>query len=114
MRPWRRSRPRSSSCRTPSPIRSSPASRCTRGGPAPESAVIAIAGALNRTSALLKLGEASPQALAFAAYMPEGQDAQRMVIDVGRRFGLKVGPQVAARVADQCGNDQAIVAQELQ
>jgi DNA polymerase III subunit delta len=79
-----------------------------------ESAVIAIAGALRKTSALLKLAEASPHALAFAAYLPEGQDAQRMVIELGRRFGLKIGLYVASRLADQCGNDQAIVAQELQ
>jgi DNA polymerase III subunit delta len=84
------------------------------GSPGIESAVIAIAGALRKTSALLKLAEASPLALAFAAYVPEGQDAQRMVIDLGRRFGLKVSPYVASRLADQCGNDQAIVAQELQ
>ena len=37
-----------------------------------------------------------------------------MVIDLGRRYGLKVSPPVAARIADGCGNDQAIVAQELQ
>jgi DNA polymerase-3 subunit delta len=78
-----------------------------------ESAVIAIAGALRKTSALLKLAEASPHALAFAAYVPEGQEAGRMVIDLGRRLGLKISPPVAARVADQCGNDQAIVSQEL-
>ena len=77
-------------------------------------ALWSIAGALRKTSALLKLAEASPHALAFAAYVPEGQDAQRMVIDVGRRFGLKIGSPVASRLADQCGNDQAIVAQELQ
>ena len=53
-------------------------------------------------------------ALAFAAYVPEGQDAERMVTDLGRRFGLKISPPVAARIADACGNDQAIVAQELQ
>jgi DNA polymerase-3 subunit delta len=84
------------------------------GSPGTESSVIAIAGALRKASALLKLAEASPHALAFAAYVPEGQDAQRMVIDVGRRFGLKIGPSVASRLADQCSNDQAIVAQELQ
>jgi DNA polymerase III subunit delta len=84
------------------------------GSPGAESAVIAIAGALRKASALLKLAEASPHALAFAAYVPEGQDAQRMVIDVGRRVGLKIAPSVASRLADQCGNDQAIVAQELQ
>jgi DNA polymerase-3 subunit delta len=79
-----------------------------------ESPVVAIAGALPRTSALLKLAEAAPQAIAFASYVPEGQDAERMVIDVGRRFGLKIDPPVAARLADSSGNDQAIVAQELQ
>jgi DNA polymerase-3 subunit delta len=82
--------------------------------PAGESPVVAIAGALRKTSALLKIAESSPQALAFAAYVPEGQDAERMVIDVGRRFGLKISPPVAARLADSSGNDQAIVAQELQ
>ena len=79
-----------------------------------ESPVVAIAGALTKTSGLLKLAEASALALAYASYEPEGQDAERMVIDVGRRFGLKVSPPVAARLADTCGNDQAIVAQELQ
>jgi DNA polymerase-3 subunit delta len=81
---------------------------------AAESPVVAIAGALRKTSALLKLAEASKQALAFAAYAPVGADAERMVIDVGRRFGLKIAPPVAARIADAAGNDQAIVAQELQ
>jgi DNA polymerase-3 subunit delta len=82
--------------------------------PPGESRVVAIAGALRKTSALLKLAEASPHALAFAAYVPEGQDAARMVIDVGRRFGLKISSPVGSRLADQCGNDQAVVSQELQ
>jgi DNA polymerase-3 subunit delta len=76
--------------------------------------VVAIAGALRKTSALLKLAEAAPTAVAFAAYPPEGADAERMVIDVGRRYGLKVSTPVAARIAASSGNDQAIVAQELQ
>jgi DNA polymerase-3 subunit delta len=83
-------------------------------GPAPESPVVGIAGGLPKTSALLKLAEASPLALAYASYAPEGQDAERMVMDVGRRFGLKISPPVAARLADGAGNDQAIVTQELQ
>jgi DNA polymerase-3 subunit delta len=81
--------------------------------PAGESAVVAIAGALRKTSGLLKLAEASPNALAFASYVPEGDAAVRMVIDAGRRYGLKIAPPVAARLADHCANDQAIVAQEL-
>jgi DNA polymerase-3 subunit delta len=81
---------------------------------AAESPVVAIAGALRKTSALLKLAESSPDALAYASYAPEGAEAERMVAEVGRRFGLKTSPPVAARIADSCGNDQAIVAQELQ
>lgn len=83
-------------------------------GPAPESPVIAIAGNLTKSSALLKLAEASPLALAYASYLPEGDEAVRMVIDVGRRFGLKIAAPVATRLASACGNDQAIVGQELQ
>lgn len=79
-----------------------------------ESAVVAIAGALPKSSALLKLAEAAPAALAFTAYAPEGEDAARLVADLGRRVGLKIGPPVAARLAENCGNDQAIVAQELE
>jgi DNA polymerase-3 subunit delta len=82
--------------------------------PATESPVAAIAGALRKTSALLKLAESTPHALAFASYVPEGQDAERMVMDLGRRFGLKINPAVAARLAETCGNDQAIVSQELE
>ena len=82
--------------------------------PARESPVVGIAGSLPKTSALLKLAEASPLAIAYASYPPEGQDAERMVIDLGRRFGLDISPPVAARLADSAGNDQAIVAQELQ
>jgi DNA polymerase-3 subunit delta len=81
---------------------------------AAESPVVAIAGTLRKTSALLKLVESSPGALAYVSYAPEGAEAERMVAEVGRRFGLKISPPVAARIADSCANDQAIVAQESQ
>ena len=81
--------------------------------PAPESPVIAIAGALRKSSALLKLAEPSGAALAHASYAPEGRDAERMVVEVGRTHGLRIAAPVAARVAGSCGNDQAIVGQEL-
>ena len=74
----------------------------------------AIAGALPKSSPLLKLVEGSPNALAFTAYALEGGDAARMVADLGRRVGLKISPPVAARLAEACGNDQAIVGQELE
>jgi DNA polymerase III subunit delta len=81
--------------------------------PAAESPVIAIAGGLRRTSALIKLAEAHPLALTHASYVPEGQDAERMVIEVGRGHGLRIPASVAARIAASSGNDQAIVGQEL-
>jgi DNA polymerase-3 subunit delta len=36
------------------------------------------------------------------------------VIDLGRRYGLKISPPIAQQLADAAGNDQAIAAQELQ
>jgi DNA polymerase-3 subunit delta len=81
--------------------------------PAPESVVVAIGGALRKTSALLKLAEAHRHALAHASYVPEGRDAERMVIEIGRTRGLRIAPDIAARVAEAADNDRAIVAQEL-
>jgi DNA polymerase-3 subunit delta len=81
--------------------------------PLAESPVIAIAGALRKTSALLKAAESDRNALAHASYAPEGVNAERMVVDVGRAHGLRMVGTVAARVAEACGNDQAIVGQEL-
>lgn len=78
-----------------------------------ESAVVAIAGKLSKASGLLKLAEASPRALSFTSYLPDAQDAARMVVELGRQLGLKIGQPVAARIADGCGNDRAVAAQEL-
>ncbi|WP_205479827.1 DNA polymerase III subunit delta [Sphingomonas arenae] len=81
--------------------------------PATESAAVAIAGALAKTSALLKLGEAHPAVLAHASYVPEGRDADRMVMEIARREGLRLRPTTASRIAAAAGNDQAIAAQEI-
>ena len=78
-----------------------------------ESPVVAIAGALRKTSALLKLAEGHGAALAYASYAAEGRDAARMVTDAARAEGLNVDPGVAARVAAACNANQAIVAHEL-
>jgi DNA polymerase-3 subunit delta len=79
-----------------------------------ESPAVAIAGNLPKSSALLKLAEGSPLSVAFTAYIPEGDEAVRVVTDLGRRVGLKIAPPVAARLTENCGNDQAVVAQELE
>lgn len=78
-----------------------------------ESPVIAIAGALRKTSGLVKLAEAHAGAAAVISYIPEGRDADQMVVAAGRAEGLRIESDVAARLAAACGNNQAIVAQEV-
>ena len=78
-----------------------------------ESPVIAIAGALRKTSGLLKLAEAHAHAAAVASYVPEGQQADQMVIAAGGAEGLRIERDVAARLASACGNNLAIVTQEV-
>lgn len=78
-----------------------------------ESRVIGIAGALRKTSSLLKLAEAHGEAVAIASYIPEGGGAVRMVTALARAEGLLVDNAVAERIADEAGGNQAIVAGEL-
>jgi DNA polymerase-3 subunit delta len=81
--------------------------------PMGESAVVALAGPLRKTSALLKLAEAHPAALAHCSYVPEGRDMERVVSELGREVGLRIAPDVAQRIAAASANNQAIAAQEL-
>jgi len=82
-------------------------------GPAGESAVVALAGSLRKTSTLLKLAEAHPAALAHCSYVPEGRDMERVVTELARNFGLRIMPDLAQRIAAAANNNQAIAAQEL-
>jgi DNA polymerase-3 subunit delta len=75
--------------------------------------VILIAGGLRPTSRLLKLALAEPNALAFASYVPEGGDADRLVLDLGRQRGLSMRPDVARRIADAAGANRAVIESEL-
>ena len=81
---------------------------------ASESAVIAVAGALRKTSALLKLAEAHPAALAHISYVPEGRDMERVIGELAHAVGLRVAPDVAQRLAGAANNNQAIAASELE
>ncbi len=81
--------------------------------PAVESVAIAIAGSLKKSSALLKLAEADRGALAHASYLPEGRDADRMVVDLARAEGLRVNGELASRIAASAGANQAIIASEM-
>ncbi len=101
-------------CIEPAGDEIAPAVDALLSAPGCESPVIAIGGALKKTSALLKLADAHNQALVHASYLPEGANAERMVAEVGRTFGLRISAPVAARIADACASDQAIVGKELE
>ncbi len=75
--------------------------------------VIMIGGALKPASRLLKLALAAPCAMAFASYVPEGADADKMVLEMARDMGLGMRPDLARRIASAAGGNRAIVAQEL-
>jgi DNA polymerase-3 subunit delta len=81
--------------------------------PATESPVIAIAGALRRTSRLVQLAEAHGQALAHISYALSERDSVELAEDLARDEGLRLGPGIAGRIAASAGNDRGIIGQEL-
>lgn len=90
------------------------ASRSLLTAPASENPVVAIAGTLRKSSALLKLAEGDVRALAFASYAPEGRGAEAMVSELARAAGLRPEPGVAARIAEACDNDQRLASREIE
>ena len=78
-----------------------------------ESPVIAIAGALRKTSTLVKLAEAHRQALAHISYDLNERDAERLVSDIAATEGVRLSDGIAARIAAAAGNDRGIIVQEL-
>lgn len=83
------------------------------GATAVESPVIAIAGGLKKTSRLLKLAETSRQALAHVSYELSERDTERLVEDLARTEGLRLGSGIAARIASSCAAQRGLIAQEL-
>lgn len=81
--------------------------------PAAGNPVVLLAGALKPASKLLKLALAQPRALAFASYVPEGQEAERIAADMAREAGLIVQSGVARRLAESCGGNRAVLGQEI-
>lgn len=78
-----------------------------------EHPTVAIAGQLKKASALQKLAEAHPAALAERSYVPEGRAADLLVQEVGRCEGLRIEPHTATRIARAAASDQAVITQEI-
>jgi DNA polymerase-3 subunit delta len=81
--------------------------------PAAGNPVAIVAASLKPTSKLLKLAIATPDALAFASYLPDARDADRLAAEMGRAEGLILRPDIAHRIAESCGGNRALMAQEL-
>jgi DNA polymerase III subunit delta len=75
--------------------------------------VVLIAGNLRATSRLLKLVTSASEAVAFASYAPEGQDAARLAVALAAAEGLTLRSDLARRIVDAAGGNRAIVTQEL-
>jgi DNA polymerase-3 subunit delta len=90
-----------------------PAVEALMGAPTAGNPVAIMAGALKATSRLLKLALADPSVVAFASYVPEGRDADRMVTEMAREQGLTIRPETARRIAEGAAGSRAIIAQEL-
>ena len=61
--------------------------------PAAGNPVAVVAGALKPASKLLKLALAAPGALAFASYVPDARDADRLALDMARARGADHPPR---------------------
>ena len=81
--------------------------------PAAGNPVAIVAGALKPASKLLKLALAASNAVAFASYLPEARDADRIVLDLARDQGLVLRPDVAHRIAEASGANRSVIEQEL-
>jgi DNA polymerase III subunit delta len=75
--------------------------------------VIALAGALRGTSALLKLALAQSGVLALASYALEGEKADALAIALAREIGLRLPREIAREIVATSRNDRAIMSQEL-
>ena len=76
--------------------------------------VVLVAGVLRKESRLVKLATAAPAALAFASYVPEGAEADRLVIGMARALGLQLRQETARRLLDAADGDRAVLARELE
>lgn len=75
--------------------------------------VVILAGDLKKSSKLLKAVGDSTAGIAFASYLPDGGKADQLVLELAREHGLIIHRDVARRVAESCGGNRSVIAQEL-
>lgn len=76
--------------------------------------VVVIAPGIKGSSALVKLALASPRAMSFACYVPEGAEADKLATGIAREHGLRTTGTTAARIAVAAAGDRAVMTRELE
>lgn len=76
--------------------------------------VVVVAGNLRKDAKLVKLALASPAALAFASYLPEGRAADQVAVEIGRELGLRLDPRAAQAIVAATNADRGLMARELE
>ena len=76
--------------------------------------VVMIAPSVKATGRLVKLALAADQAMSFACYPPEGNNAESLVNSLAREQGLRLGAGVAARIVRASDGDRAIMTSEVE
>ena len=76
--------------------------------------VVAIAPTVKASGKIVKLAIASPRAMAFACYAPDGADADRLAAAIAREHGLRTTGDTAHRLASASGGDRAVMSREIE
>jgi DNA polymerase-3 subunit delta len=76
--------------------------------------VVAIAPTVKSTAKIVKLAIGSPRAMAFACYVPDGADADRLAATIARDHGLRTTGDTARRLAVASGGDRAVMTREVE
>jgi len=76
--------------------------------------VVLVAGNLRKDAKLVKLALASPAALAFASYLPEGRAADQVATELAREQGLRLDPRAAQALVSATNADRGLMAREIE
>lgn len=76
--------------------------------------VVAIAPTVKSNGKIVKLALASHRAMAFACYVPDGANADRLVAAIAREHGLRTTGETASRLASATGGDRAVITREIE
>ena len=76
--------------------------------------VVQIAGALTKTSPLVKLATADARVIGCQSWKPNAADADTLAIHIARPLGLKLAPDAARMIADATAGDRGLMLRELE